>query len=261
MKIQIAKNRKLAIAFLGTALLMLVILGFFILESNQMFRPAPVLRQYSIESLNLIIPGQTNLRDALAILGSPDSTEDTSYHPTRLFDNVFERARGYSVYIFANRQGWDYTELWVQRRGFNQIVVAILRNLPENVRDPSNNPSLNDFVIAYGRPDEVLWSSYCFFRYLIWSNEGVAVNAGSHLLITEGGAQQFLSWNEIPVATVFLFEPMDLKEIIDITKWPWPNNGAAWNPSDVEQSPVNICKSDHDPKDPFDWNSLPTPTP
>jgi len=210
-------------------------------------------KQYPVTSLNEIIPGQTNLQDALSILGTPDSVEDSSYHPTRLFDDVFEHLPNMKVYIFASRQGWDYTELWVQKRGSNQLVVAVLRYLPANLQ-ATDNPSLEDFVAVYGHPDEVLWSSLCYFRYLIWPKEGVAIHAGGHTYINENGTIRQLSWKELPIAEVFLFEPMNTKDIVDVTKWPWPNKGPGWNA-------VNTCKEDHDPQDPYDWKHLPTPRP
>lgn len=249
-------SRQNALNCLDAIIVMLVVSGLLLLGITHVSNPIPThtIKPYPIESLNQIIPGQTNLRDALTILGEPDSVEDPSYHPTRLVENIFKRLPDYKVYIFLDAQGWRYTELWLQKMGLNQVVVAVLRFLPIEKLGDANRPFLDDFVIAYGHPDEVLWSSYCFSRYLIWSNEGVAVDAASGPFIFEQGIRRSLSWSERGIKTVFLFEPMDIKDIIDISQWPWPNNGTGWNLS-------SMCKDDHDPKDPFDWKSLPTPSP
>ena len=257
MKTHLAQSRKFAFVYVGIVLLMLVPLGLLFSKAVQVLKPVPTHRPYPIKSLNQIIPGQSRLQGALLILGEPDSIEDSSYHPTRLFGDIFERLPDYKVYIFSERQGWHKTELWIQKRGFEQIVVAVLRFLPTNIRDFANNPSLEDFVM-YGRPDKVLWSSSCYFRYLIWLNEGIAVESGSQLYISENGMRKSYAWDEIPVYTIFLFELMNSKDIIDITKWPWPNNGSVWNPPDTEWSP---CTEDRAPRDSFDWKNLPTPLP
>lgn len=251
MNIQIVKYHKIALVLLVVVFLIFVLWEFLI--SDQLWILAPTHKPYPIESLNQIIPGHTNLSDALVILGSPDSIEDSSYHPTRLFNDIFERQPYYKVYIFLDKQEWHRTELWIQDRGFDQLVVAVLRYLPINIRDFANNPSLDDFI-AYGRPDEVLWSSSCFFRYLIWLNEGIAVDAGTQLYIPEKGIHRSYAWNEIPVFTILLFDPRNSKNLTNITKWPWPNNGAAWNPSNAEWNPS--CNEDRAPKDSFDWESF-----
>ena len=256
VKMQTAKSRTTVFACLGATSAILVIAGFLVLGSNGILNPDSTRKPYPIESLNQIVPGQTSLRDALAILGEPDSVEDSSYHSTRMFDNAFETVPAYRVYIFRRRDGWLYTELWVKQQGFNKTIVAVLRDLPEAVKGFNFDafPPLKVFAIQYGHPDEILWSLLCYSRYLIWPDQGVAVDATIPTPIMRNGLLSTTTWDELIVSTIFLFQPTDFSEIRDISQWLWPNNGPGWLLS-------NPCKEYKYPQDPFDWESLPTPVP
>lgn len=230
-----------------------IALVFFVYTKNRSLISQSTL--YPVPLLNQIVPGKTALEEALTILGNPNSVEDSLSHPTRMINDIFDLRPDLKVYIFQNTQGWWWTELWVQNKDEKQIVIAVLRigqlaPKPEKLH-------LDIFATEYGRPDEVTWTPFCNLRYLIWSQNGVAVNAETPKLVLDNGIRRSSRWNELIIAEIFLFEPMELVKIINFRSWPWPSNGAGW-------SFEKMCAGDvldNLPKDPFDWENIPTPSP
>jgi hypothetical protein len=226
-----------------------------ILIYTQLSRRYDATNLYPVHFLNKIVPGYTELQEALTILGEPNSIEDATSHPTRMRDNIFDLRPDLQVYIYQNIQNWWWTELWVQKQNDIYVVLAILRF--GQLAPKSERLYLDTFVAPYGRPDEVTWTPFCNSRYLIWAKNGVAVSVDTPRLVFENGIRRPSRWDELTITEVLLFEPTDINNILNIQYWPWPNNGAGWSLDKMCSGDV----LDTLPKDPFDWEHIPTPAP
>jgi hypothetical protein len=191
-----------------------------------------VARQLSLSRppvWNGIEVGKTALSTAITLLGTPAETRTI---------------KQYDLFRFADNKSWQ-VELWVNKSDAAQTVTGLIRTLV----NPQKGEMLSAYVLKYGRPDEVSWSSYCELRTLLWPRQGIAVLANANI----SNAQ----WDTLIVSGVFLFEPVQLDEVVS-------QNFAIL--SSFGWSSVNLCISpytdapDYFPKDPYDWVHMPTPT-
>jgi hypothetical protein len=196
------------------------------------FEIFPSPRLSAAPSWNGIIPGQTTLGQAYAILGKPDRT-------------VLGDQYGVDIYQKREELGWEYVELWYEHRENAAIIVGVFRAIAYPIG--GKVPTLDEIVIQYGRPEEVSWSNSCRSRFLLWASEGIASVAYAEV--------DLFDWNELHIGSILLFEPMSTRQFMRM-KWSLPLFASQY-------ADHNTCIGDAPdtlPEDPYDWAHMPTPS-
>jgi hypothetical protein len=212
-----------------------IVAGMVLLACTELsLRPEPPLTDVNFSPIWYgIAPGQTLLSEAISILGEPDNSKNRE---------------GYDVYYYREMKdfgGWEYIDLWVEKRAGNDTVVGIYRHLPyenEDHHSVADVQTLAQLATMYGRPDEVKWGRSCGVRFVLWTRQGVGAQVSSKTA--------FLYPNEYPVESVLFIEPMNLSQFLWKT-WPWSETGPA--PSSQK---VCISRRDTLPQDPYNWDRL-----
>lgn len=183
-----------------------------------------------------IIPGETTAQQALCILGIPDE-EDTR--------------DDYQILRYINHQewGWQIVEIWSSRDSNGKVVGIFLK---DSFLTSETGTSLNTLVSQFGRPNKVTWSMIPLMRFLIWSDEGIAVLADANITDYSRG--------EFEVVYILYFEPMELETFLqNAHELPWPYIGSF---SEVNLFTFQTTDApDILPEDPYDWERIPTPSP
>jgi len=180
-----------------------------------------------------ITPGQTQIGEVHGLLGEADE---------------IKRRGNYIVYIFDRLPDleWEHAEIFV--KSGEGIVRAILLEGRSWTTISSTEQSLvlKDMILAYGKPDAVLWSESRLWRCLIWSRYGITATASAW-------TSEF-DWNNNPIGSVVYFEPIQKWRILFSEDW---GKCSFWNwYYDPPEGP-----RDRFPRDPYDWEHMPTPFP
>ncbi len=187
-------------------------------------------------------PGKTTQDETLALLGQPNRTLDSS---------------PFLIYGYDDRPewGWKFVEVWFQQINEQWIISAIFFPIQYSERGVSVIPSQVMLLLnEYGRPTKVTWARSSGNRYWIWPEVGVAVQVSQELRSLKG-----VGWNRAEYSELLLFKPMRLEEFLG-TEWPWQFSSSGF-------SHENLFTGKHGdfidslPEDPYDWATIPTPTP
>ena len=192
-----------------------------------------------------VTPGNTTMSEVLALYGNPDEIKSNG----NLINLIYKKHPSFkprnSVHILiATRKG-------------EKIVVAIFANQlswgfpPQPYLPPDDYVNLEQVLLLYGKPAKVTWASYTLKRYLLWPEYGIAVIADPMYTKT-------LTWDEIELDGIIIFEPMNLRKFICSSNR-WASLSHFIFPG--FKKPIEIPDMrDIYPEDPYDWERLPTPT-
>ena len=183
-----------------------------------------------------IQPGVTKLSQALATMNEPDEIRE---------DGEF------TVYRYEYDQPvYGHIELWMLTEEIpDATIVAIWRTIPYIGLVAQEPDDVLPLIWEYGRPDFVGWGVVRYNRFLIWATRGIVVEVSAGV--------DFFSWQELGYYYVLIFKPMTVEEFF-ATSWPWPLVEGGFPQENLYP---NGDRPDIYPRDPYDWEHLPTPPP
>lgn len=198
------------------------------------YEPTPTLS--SAPSWRGLQPGVTTITQALATMNEPDE--------------IIEIGE-FTIYRFRRDQpAWNLVELWTKANEGQDIPIsAIYRTIPFKGMASLEPSDVLPLVWKYGRPDYIGWGGDRYARYFIWANRGVVVDVGASV--------DLFTWQELGYSMIMIFEPMSVEEFF-ATPWPYPIPGEGFP---TENQYPGGDRPDIYPRDPYDWDNLPTPPP
>jgi len=196
----------------------------------------PTPKQYPSPSWRGLQPGVTTIEQALKIMNEPDEIVDVGE---------------FTIYRFDRDQpAWNLLELWSKtEEGLDSPILAIYRTIPGMGMTALEPSDILPLIWEYGNPNFVGWGDIQFIRFFIWSNRGVVVDVSARL--------DLFGWRELGYGRIWIFEPMSLEEFF-ATPWPLPIPGVGFP---RENQYPDGDRPDVYPRDPYDWEHVPTPPP
>ena len=203
---------------------------------------------------NGITPGETTLTQLIFQMGVPKEVQtQDNYIRFAYYGDPFK-----PEYI----KGWGFIDVLLMVRNGNIVVVSISRTSqqiwPPFYPSLAEETSLSRLVLENGRPDIVAWSSVPGFRYLMWARKGIAV------ISDYAGPRK--DWSENGAVEILLFEPADINNILIYNSEGYfdiPPNFPCATLMSLDQFPWEgppRGSRDSFPKDPYDWEHMPTPS-
>lgn len=192
-----------------------------------------------------ITPGKTSLDEIVSMYGNPDE---------------IKHGNGITNLIYRNHSSFKprtRVDIIIAKKNSSYVVKAVFGDslfwgFPQERYIPSNDfVNLEQIIIRYGKPSKVTWAPQNLMRYLMWPEQGIAV-------IAEPKYKPTLTWREIEVNGIIVFEPMNLNRYICST-YHWASVSNFIFPS-FKMPPQIPDMRDIFPEDPYDWDNIPAPS-
>jgi hypothetical protein len=208
------------------------ILGLFIIASIIYWWP----QRSGAPTWHGIIPGKTTTIQVIDKLGLPDEYESND-ECTKLH------------YSGRQIEGWSVFDIFVRGKDRKGLVVGIYLLIPtlERVRDQAEltrSQNLGLFVSKYGKPEEVMFSSLGYFRFLIWATDGMMIRAAAQTPLRD--------FDTLYVSTIFMFEPQETHAFLSNI----PCSSLMFFTEIPGFGPASDSDRDPLPEDPYRWEEL-----
>lgn len=190
---------------------------------------------------------------------SPSASDSMEFRPSilqimKLLPGLYKTDTAIPYTSYCTWSNTDKTSILVDNNVQNLCLWIIMSDSKNTITQilvhyDHWSPTLLELVSRYGTPDEVKWSGWAFYRYVVWSSQGVMALVPYEQNVSSADT-----------SFILYFEPMPTEDFSkQYQNWPW-----SFAPTFTSEN--NIYEKgyrgvwDNLPQDPFDWKSL-TPTP